>query len=165
MTDSRQDLRINNGFIRLLAAESARLEASARVAWTLDEPELSVRERYAPMHRLLSQEDALFLRSQGAAPALIPRLRREHRGCYFDYVRRLTAEVRSARKLRALAMASQENWSFWILSENALLSEASLLYLRWLGCRHALGISVSSRDVRECLDLLLVGPRFHLATT
>jgi hypothetical protein len=62
-------------------------------------------------------------------------------------------------------MASQENWSFWILSENALLSEASLLYLRWLGCRHALGIRVSARDVRECLDLLLVGPRLHLATT
>jgi len=165
MTDSGQDLRINNGFIRLLAAESARLEASAQVAWSLDAPELSVRERYAPMHRLLAPDDAAFLRNQGAAPALIPKLRREHRGCYFDYVRRLTAEVRSARKMRALAMASQENWSFWILSESALLSEASLLYLRWLGCRHALGIRVSTRDVRECLDLLLVGPRLHLVTT
>jgi hypothetical protein len=164
MADSDRNLRINNGFIRLLAAESARLGPGAQVTLTFDEQGLSVRERYAPMHRLLAQDDESFLASQGAGH-LGKGLQREHRACYFDYVRRLTAEVRSARKLRALAMASQENWSFWLLSERALLSEASLVYLRWLGCRHALGIRVSARDVRECLDLLLAGPRFQLATT
>ncbi len=62
-------------------------------------------------------------------------------------------------------MASKENWSFWMLLAQTLLSESSLLYLRWLGCRHAAGVNVAARDVGECLDFLLDGPRFHLATT
>jgi len=62
-------------------------------------------------------------------------------------------------------MASKENWNFWNLLAQTLLSESSLFYLRWLGCRHTAGISVGASDVRECLDFLLAEPRFHLAAT
>jgi hypothetical protein len=161
---SKKAPQISNGFIRLLAAESARLGADAAPALPFDEQELPVRERYAPMQRLLAQEDELFLIEQGAR-ASAKRLRREHRTCYFHYVSQLTREIRAARRLRTVAMASQEHWSFWILLEHTVLSESSLLYLRWLGCRHALGTTVSARDVRECLDFLLVAPKFAPATT
>ncbi len=161
---SGRDLRINNGFIRLLTAESVRFGADAPLTLMLDDAGFSVSQRYAPMQRLLASDDELFLVRHGA-PALAKSVRREHRHCYFCYVSRLTREVRAARRLRTLAMASQEKWSFWILLAHALLSESSLLYLRWLGCRHAMGIKVAARDVRECLDFLLVGPKFDLATT
>jgi hypothetical protein len=162
--DTKRDLHINNAFIRMLAVESARLGADIPLLPMLHQQGSSVRERYAPMHRLLAQEDELFLIQQGF-PADAKQLRQEHRGCYFGYVRRLTQEVRAARRLGALAMASKENWSFWTLLAQTLLSESSLLYLRWLGCRHTVGISVGARDVRECLDFLLAGPRFRLAAT
>ncbi len=148
----------------MLAAESARIAADIPPVLMLDQQGLSVRDRYAPMHRLLAQDDELLLIREGF-PALGKQLRRQHRSCYFGYVKRLTQEIRAARKLRALAMASRENWSFWTLLAHTILSESSLLYLRWLGCRHAVGINVSSRDVGECLDYLLAGPRFRLATT
>lgn len=148
----------------MLAAESARLGGDTPLALPLDEQERPVRERYAPMQRLLAQDDELFLIEKGARAAA-KKLRREHRSCYFDYVNRLTREIRAARRLRTVAMASQEHWTFPVLLAHTLLSESSLLYLRWLGCRHALGITVAARDVRECLDLLLVAPKFAPATT
>lgn len=148
----------------MLALESARLGTDMPLMLMIDEPGSSVRERYAPMHRLLVQDDELFFKAQGF-PALARRLRREHRSCYFGYVTRLTREIRTAHRLRTLAMASRENWNFWTLLAHTLLSESSLLYLRWLGCRHAVGINVAARDVMECLDFLLAGPRFRLVMT
>jgi hypothetical protein len=160
---SKQDFHINNGFIRRLTVESARFGMDMYLTM-LDEPGFSVRERYTPMQRLLAPDDELFLLQLGF-PAPVKQLRREHRNCYFGYVTRLTREIRTARRLAALAMASKENWSMWSLLAHTVLSESSLLYLRWLGWRHALGISVAARDVKECLDFLLAGPRFRLATT
>jgi len=124
----------------------------------------SVRERYAPMSRLLIEDDRLFLIRQGL-PEAAKNLRREHRSCYFGYVRRLAQEVREARRLGALAMASEGHWRLGTLLARTLVSESSLLYLRWLGWQHALGITVAARDVAECLELLLAGPRFQPATT
>lgn len=130
----------------------------------VDEEGASARERYAPMHRLLAQDDEIFLAGKGF-PQAARGLRREHRRCYFAFVTRLKREIRTARKFGALAMASKENWNFWTLLARTVISESSLLYLQWLGCRHAAGINVSARDVKECLDFLLAEPRFHLATT
>jgi hypothetical protein len=161
---SEQGSQINNAFIRALALESARLGADLPPILTLGEQGSSVRERYAPMHRLLAQDDELFLERQGL-PAVARRVRRQHRNCYFGYLTRLTHEIRTARKLHALAMASTENWSFRTLLAHTVLSESSLLYLRWLGCRHAAGINVAALDVKECLDFLLGAPRFRLVTT
>ncbi len=161
---SERRSQIKNGFIRVLALESVRLGADLPLTLTVGVESTSVRERYAPMHRLLTQEDDLFLRRQGLA-AIAKRLRREHRTCYFSYVTRLTREIRTARQLHGVAMASKEHWSFWTLLAGTVLSESSLLYLRWLGYRHAVGINVAARDVTECLDFLLGAPRFHLATT
>jgi hypothetical protein len=161
---SLEDPRIGNGFIRLLAAESARLGGDAPLVLSFEEQETPVRERYAPMQRLLARDDELFLIEHGARSSL-RKLRREHRACYFNYLNRLTGEIRAARRLRTLAMASQQHWRFPVLLAYAVLSESSLFYLRWLGYRHALGITVAARDVRECLDFLLVAPKFAPATT
>jgi hypothetical protein len=161
---SARDTQIKNGFIRMLALESERLGADLPLLPLFGEEVSSVRERYAPMHRLLAEDDELFLMAQGFRLAA-KRLRQEHRNCYFRYLASLTSEVRTARKLGALAMASKQNWSFWTLLGQTVISETSLLYLRWLGCRHAAGINVAARDVRECLDFLLAGQRFRLATT
>ena len=156
--------QIKNAFIRVLALESARLRADLPPILTPGEGSSSVRERYAPMHRLLAQDDELFLERQGLR-VVAKRLRHQHRNCYFDYLNRLTHEIRRARSLHSLAMASKENWNFWTLTAQTVLSESSLLYLRWLGCRHAAGINVAARDVKECLDFLLGVPQFRLATT
>ncbi len=161
---SGRDSRINNGFIRRLALESARLGPDVPLLLVAGEERSSVRERYAPMQRLLAEDDELFLRRQGYRSAA-KRLRWAHRSCYFRYLKVLASEIRAARKLGTLAMASQENWSFWTLLARTVISESSLLYLRWLGYRHAAGVSVATRDVKECLDFLLAEPRFHLATT
>jgi hypothetical protein len=163
---SKRDAHIYNRFIRLLAVELARIQTDVRadVPVRIDAERSAVFERYAAMIRLLAEEDEIFLTQQGL-PSTAKRLRREHRSCYFGYVTRLGREVRAARKLGALAMASKENWSFWTLLEQAVISESSLLYLRWLGCRHAAGVSVASRDVKECLDFLLGERRFRLAAT
>jgi hypothetical protein len=158
-----QDPQISNAFIRALALESTRLGADLPPILTLSEQGPSVRERYAPMHRLLAQDDELFLERQGL-PAVARRVRRQHRNCYFGYLSRLTLEIRTARKLHALAMASKQNWSLWTLLAHTVLSESSLLYLRWLGCRHAAGINVAALDVQECLDFLLGGPRLRPVT-
>jgi hypothetical protein len=164
MTHPVRDLQIKNGFIRMLAAESARLGTELPGLEKLDEQASSVRQRYAPMQRLLAEDDETFLIRRGLAAAA-KKLRREHRNCYFGYVARLTREIRGGRRLRALAMASEERWSFWILLAHAVLSESSLLYLRWLGYRHAAGDHVAARDVAECLDFLIAESRFRLATT
>lgn len=148
----------------MLALESARLGTDLPPILTLGEERSSVRERYAPMHRLLAPDDELFLERQGL-PAVAKRLRHEHRKCYFGYLNRLTHEIRTARNLHSLAMASKENWNFWTLMAQTVLSESSLLYLRWLGCRHVAGINVAALDVKECLDFLLGGPKFRMATT
>ncbi|MGA2879093.1 MAG: hypothetical protein ABSG13_09100 [Bryobacteraceae bacterium] len=155
---------IRNGFVRLLALRSARLEAEMPLPPMLDEEGTSVRERYAPMHRLLTQDDDLFLVGQGF-PSAAKKLRREHRLCYFGYLARLTREIRAGRRLGTLAMASKNRWSFPALLEQILIAESSLLYLRWLGYRHAAGVTVAARDVKECLDFLLAGQRFRLVTT
>ncbi len=163
---SKRDSHIYNRFIRLLAVELARIQpgVQADAPLQIDAERSSIFERYAAMIRLLTEEDELFLTRQGLASAA-KRLRREHRSCYFGYVTRLGREIRAARKLGSLAMASKENWSFWTLLEQTVISESSLLYLRWLGCRHAAGVGVAARDVKECLDFLLGEPRFRLAAT
>lgn len=161
---SGRDSHINNAFIRRLALEAARLGPDVPLPLVAGEEGYSVRERYLPMHRLLAQDDELFVAAQGFRTAA-QQLRREHRRCYFGYVTCLRREIRSARKLGALAMASRENWSFWTLLARTVISESSLLYLEWLGCRHAAGVNVSARDVEECLDFLLAAPKFRLATT
>jgi hypothetical protein len=166
LVHSRRDSHIYNRFIRLLAVELARTQSDLRadVPLRIDAERSSIFKRYAAMIRLLAEEDELFLRRQGL-PLAAKRLRREHRSCYFGYVTRLGREIRAARKLGALAMASKENWSFWTLLEQTVIAESSLLYLRWLGCRHAAGVSVAARDVKECLDFLLGEPKFGLAAT
>lgn len=157
-------LEIKNGFVRMLALRSARLGAEIPLPPMLEQEGTSVRERYAPMLRLLTQDDDLFLVGQGF-PNAAKKLRREHRHCYFRYLAGLTSEIRDARKLNTLAMASKRHWSFPALLEQTAIAESSLLYLRWLGCRHAAGVTVAASDVRECLDFLLAGQKFRLATT
>ena len=59
MAHSRGDREINNGFIRVLALESARLGPDLPLLLGLGEEGAAIRERYAPMHRLLAEDDEL----------------------------------------------------------------------------------------------------------
>ena len=152
---------ISNKFVRLLVSEAAWLGFDAPLLLSNDE---SPRLRYAPMQRLLSREDERFLKREGA-PAAALKLRREHRLCYRGFLINLKRDIRKGRRLQSLAMASTGKWDFWSLLAQMILSESSLLYLEWLGWKHSAGISLAARDVRECLDFLLAGPRLPVAAT
>jgi hypothetical protein len=77
---SGPETQIRNAFVRLLASEAVRL-GGASTLMLVDEAGASVRERYAPMQRLLTHADERFLRREGCLEAAM-RLRREHRRCY-----------------------------------------------------------------------------------
>jgi hypothetical protein len=104
------------------------------------------------------------LRREGCPEAAL-RLRREHRRCYREFLADLRREIREARRLRGLAMASGGNWDFWSLFAYFVLSECSLFYLGWLGWRHSAGITAAARDVTECLNFLLADPKFLVEAT
>jgi hypothetical protein len=116
------------------------------------------------MQRLLTQDDEHFLWCQGVPRAAL-KIRREHRRLYREFLANLRRDIRRARRLQGLAMASAGKWDVWSLLGQVILSESSLLYLGWLGWKHSVGISLAARDVRECLDFLLAGPRFPVAAT
>ena len=149
--------------MRLLASEAIRLGIDSPLLWS-QETEFPARDRYAPMQRLLTSEDERFLASQGV-PQAAAKLRRDHRRCYWEFLANLKGDIRRARRLQGLAMASAEKWDFWALLAHVLLSESSLLYLAWLGWKHSAGITAAARDVTECLDFLLAGPRFPVEAT
>jgi hypothetical protein len=160
---SRPEAQIRNAFVRLLTSEAMRLGVSSPPI-SPDEGRSSARERYAPMQRLLTLADEHFLQREGC-PKAARKLRREHRRCYREFLADLRREIRQARQLRGLAMASAGNWDFWSLFAYVVLSECSLLYLGWLGWRHSAGITSAARDVTECLNFLLADPRFSVAAT
>ncbi len=51
------------------------------------------------------------------------RLRREHRRCYREFLANLRRDIRTARRLQGLAMASAGEWDVWLLFGNVVLSE------------------------------------------
>jgi hypothetical protein len=157
------ETHIHNAFVRLLASEAMRLGMDSQLLLP-DECGSSVRVRYAPMQRLLTRADERFLQRQGC-PKAATKLRRDHRRCYREFLDNLTRDIRQARRLRGLAMASAGNWDFWSLLEYFVLSECSLLYLGWLGWRHSAGITSAARDVTECLNFLLADPRLPVEAT
>lgn len=154
---------IHNGFIRFLAGKSQYTGHDIELA-IRQEAGFSVHDRYAPMRRLLNEDDEIFLDRRGARNVAM-RLRRAHRRCYFGYIALLTREVRQVRRLQTAAMASQKHWNFRLLVTQTVISEASLIYLRWLGFKHAAGVTTGARDVAECLNFVLAGPKFGMATT
>jgi len=157
------DARPRNAFLRLLTSEAARygIRSSSSLC---NNSEISTRLRYAPMQRLLARSDINFLERLGCSKAAA-KLRREHRQCYWQFLAELRRDIRDARRLRGLAMASAERWDFWSLLAYTVLSECSLLYLRWLGCRYSVGIPTSAGDVTECLNFLLTAPKLRVAAT
>jgi hypothetical protein len=157
------ETQIRNAFVRLLSSEAARLGVTSPVMLA-DETGASVRERYAPMQRLLTHADERFLQREGCPEAAM-RLRREHRQCYRGFLANLRREIRQARRLRSLAMASAGSWDFWSLLAYAVLSECSLIYLGWLSWRHSAGITAAARDVTECLNFLLADPKLPVEAT
>jgi hypothetical protein len=157
------ETQARNVFVRLLTSEVVRTGVASPLM-LLGEDGPSVRARYAPMQRLLTRVDEQFLRRQGCPEAAM-RLRREHRRCYREFLADLRREIRQARRLRGLAMASAGSWDFWSLLAYVVLSEFSLLYLGWLGWRHSAGIATAARDVTECLNFLLADPRLPAEAT
>jgi hypothetical protein len=116
------------------------------------------------MQRLLSHADEQYLQGKGCPEAAV-KLGREHRQCYREFLSDLRRDIREGRRLRGLAMASAGIWDFWSLLEYVLLSETSLLYLRWLGWRHTAGIGTAAGEVTECLNFLLVHPKLPVEAT
>lgn len=157
------ETQVRNRFLRLLASEAVRMGVASPLMLP-DEAGSSARARYAPMPRLLTHADEQFLRREGCPEAAL-RLRREHRQCYREFLANLRSEIRQARRLRGVAMASAGDWDFWSLSAYVVLSECSLLYLGWLGWRHSAGITAAARDVTECLNFLLADPRLPVEAT
>jgi hypothetical protein len=162
---SQEEGEIRNIFVRVLTSEAERLGFETPSASSpANCIELNIRERYAPMQRLLTREDEQFLIEQGV-PAAAAKLRRDHRRCYRQFLKNLRRETRKGRELLGLAMASSGKWDFWALLEHRLLTESSLVYLSWLGWKHAAGVTAAAHDVSGCLDFLLAGPRLPLQAT
>lgn len=156
------ETQVRNSFVRLLASEAVRLGVASPLMLPDEGP--SLRARYAPMQRLLTQADEQFLRREGC-PEVALRLRHEHRRCYRQFLADLRREIREVRRLRGLAMASAGHWDFWSLFAYVVLSECSLFYLGWLGWRNSAGITAAARDVTECLNFLLADPKFLVEAT
>ena len=157
------ETQIRNVFVRMLAFEAVRLGVASPLLLP-DDAESSARVRYAPMQRLLTRADERFLQREGC-PEAARKLRREHQRCYREFLEDLRRDIRHARRLRNLAMASSGNWDFWSLLAYVVLSECSLLYLGWLGWSHSAGITSAARDVTECLNFLLADPRLPVEAT
>ena len=157
------ETEISNSLVRLLTSEAERLGVTPPPLLS-DDAEPPARLRYAPMQRLLTQDDERFLWRQGF-PRVALKVRREHRRLYREFLANLRCDIRQARRLQGLAMASAGEWDLWSLLGQVVLSESSLLYLGWLGWKHSAGISLAARDVTECLDFLLPAPRFPVAAT
>src|SRR5438270_6860385 len=104
------ETQTSNAFVRFLTSEAARLGVASPLMLP-DEAGSSVRVRYAPMQRLLTHADELFLQREGCPEAAM-KLRREHRRCYREFLNNLRREIRQARRLRGLAMASAGTWDF-----------------------------------------------------
>jgi hypothetical protein len=155
--------KLSNPFVRLLASEAAHFGVASPLM-SVDQTGLPARVRYAPMQRLLSRDDEHFLLRAGCRKAAV-QLRREHRRCYREFLRNLKRELRNARRLQSLAMASTGQWDFWSLLANVVLSESSLLYLSWLGWKATAGIAGAARDAAECLNFLFTGPRLVAEAT
>jgi len=152
-----------NAFLRLLNSDGIcfGVRSSSPLLCNSD---ISTRLRYAPMQRLLARSDIKFLEHAGCR-RVAAKLRHEHRQCYWQFLAELRSDIRKARRLRSLAMASAGNWDFRSLLAYTLLSECSLLYLGWLGCRHSLGMPSPAGGVTECLNFLLTAPKLHAAAT
>lgn len=136
---------------RLNAAGSAPLDWERLQAYS---PGL-----YAPMERLLAEEDFAFLRTQrGYQPEIETGLRRRRRNVFRAYVNRLDADFTQLHNLARVLVANHEKDSPELVS--ALMRQAAtfryaLLRVRLRLALHALGVSPTAlrpADVRLLLD-------------
>lgn len=150
------DAKLTSDLLRLLNFEAERLGLAAQDPG--DDEAISARARYRPMVRLLSEDDSLWLDSQGYCD--IGRfVRRSHRRSYRAYLKQLTREVRSSRKQMRRLMKATKQWNgLAAFLRTALFSETVLLYLRWQFWKHALGFDVSAAAVRRAIRLLTARP-------
>ena len=133
---------------RLLAIEYERLSFSPD-----PDEEVSARERYAPLARLLRNDDYQYLEQVGLSE-VARNLRREHHKIYSGYIKELRQEMRQIRSIREQGMRSRGNWEFRVLLRYRLLSESALIQLWWLGWKHRRGIGIDPVEADNCLDLI-----------
>jgi len=115
--------------------------------------EVSARERYAPLTRLLREDDYRDLEREGLSEAA-RNLRREHHRIYRAYIKELRQEMRQIRSRREKEMRTLGNWEFRVLLRYRLLSESALFQLRWLGWKHYIGIRIDPAEADICLDVI-----------
>src|SRR5260370_22313546 len=98
-----------------------------RLAFSADpDEEVSTRERYAPLARLLRNDDYQYLEQEGLSEAARD-LRREHHRIYRGYVKELRQEMRQIRSIQEQGMRALGNWEFRVLLRYRLLSESALV--------------------------------------
>ncbi len=125
-----------------------------RLAFSPDpDEEVSARERYAPLARLLRNDDYQYLEQEGLYEAARD-LRREHHKIYRGYIKELRQEMRQIRSIQEQGMRALGNWEFRVLLRYRLLSESALFQLRWLGWKHYIGIGIDPVEADNCLDLI-----------
>jgi len=115
--------------------------------------EVSVRERYAPLARLLRNDEYRYFEREGLSEAARD-LRREHYKIYRGYIKELRQEMRQIRSDRQKGMRTLGNWEFRVLLRYRLLSEWALFQLRWLGWKHYNGIGIDPDEADICLDVI-----------
>jgi len=124
-----------------------------RLSFSPDPEEVSTRERYAPLARLLRNDDCRYLERAGL-PEAARDLRREHHKIYRGYIKELRQEMRQIRSDREKGMRTLGNWEFRVLLRHRLLSESALFQLRWLGWKHYIGIGIDPVEADICLDVI-----------
>jgi len=124
----------------------------------LDEESLT-RARFAPMKRLLSNQDEDYLHARIDAGEILL-FRKARREAYFGYLKELRYQVRRQRILRKLAMNGSGDYSAMRADlQKLLMCKSALVYLRWLGWKRFLGIRVDGAVIEDCLALLV--PEFR----
>ncbi len=124
-----------------------------RLSFSPDPEEVSARERYAPLARLLRNDDYRYLERTGL-PAAARDLRREHYKIYRGYIQELRQEMRQIRSDQEKRMRTLGNWEFRVLLRHRLLSESALFQSRWLGWKHYIGIGIDPTEADICLDVI-----------
>ena len=145
---SKLDALMARTLARALAIEYERLSFSPD-----PDEEVSARERYAPVARLLRNDDYSYLERAGL-PDAARDLRREHHKIYRGYVQELRQEMRQIRSIQEQGMRTLGNWEFRVLLRYRLLSESALFQLRWLGWKHYIGIGIDPVEADYCLDVI-----------
>ena len=106
-------------------------------------------ERFAPMRRLLSDEDENYLLMQGFRREAA-QLRSQHRKLYFRFVDMLQRDFAKVHDARKASMA--ENWDFEALLKERFTASYYLMAMRAAGLLHWVHAPQAATVAQTCCD-------------